>query len=161
MTRLPLALALLPALVVACAPTGSDGSDGDDDAACDVGRFVATSIALEEAGCLDAVVRDGATFSASAPGLSWDVFAFDDSAVAAGTVLDDGNSSATARYEREGLEWVAFTGAIGGTPQGESALTLDDAGDDIWHGRIDGVAVPGGNNDSLESVFVTVVVDGP
>lgn len=157
MIRLPLAL-LLPTFV-ACAPLPEDGSDGDDDVpACEVGRFVATSIAFEEAGCLDTVVRDGTTFSAAAAGLSWEVFAFD-SAVAAGTVLDNGNSSTTARYEREGLEWVVFAGAIGGTPQGESTLTVDAVTDTTWRGRIDGVAVPGGNNDSLDSVFVTVVVE--
>jgi hypothetical protein len=158
MTRLPLALALLP--LVACDPLPEDGSDSDDVAACPVGHFVATSIAFEEAGCLDDVDREGTTLSASAAGLSWQVFAFD-SAVAAGTILDDSNSSTSARYEREGLEWVVFSGTIGGIPQGESALTLDDVDDDTWHGRIDGVAVPGGNNDSLDSVFVTVVVDGP
>jgi len=158
MNRLSLAIALLP-VVAACAPVdGDDGNDGGSDDACDVGRFVATTITFEESGCLDEVVHDGTTFSASAPGLSWQVFAFDDSA-AAGTVLDDSNSSTTARYEREGLEWVAFTGAIGGTPQGESTLTLDVVSDSAWRGRIDGVAVPGGNNDSLDSVFVTVVVE--
>jgi hypothetical protein len=156
MTRPSLAFALLPALVLACAPSDvDDGGDGAPD--CDLGRFVATSIAFEEAGCLDSVVRDGATFSATAPGLSWEVFAFDDSA--AGTVLDDGNSSSTGRYEREGLEWVAFTGAVGGTPQGESTLTIDAVSDSGWQGRLDGVAVPGGNNDDLDSVFVTVVVE--
>ena len=158
MNRLSVASALL-AVVAACAPVddggGSDGGDGDD---CDVGRFVATTIAFEESGCLDEVVHEGATFSASAPGLSWQVFAFDDGA-AAGTVLDDSNSSTTGRYEREGLEWVAFTGAIGGTPQGESTLTLAAVTENAWRGRIDGVAVPGGNNDSLDSVFVTVVVE--
>jgi hypothetical protein len=159
MNRLTLATALLP-VVAACAPLDNTGDDddGENDSACEVGRFVATTIAFEESGCLDQVVHDGATFSVSAPGLSWQVFAFDDG-VAAGTVLDDTNSSTTGRYEREGLEWVAFTGAIGGTPQGESTLTLDAVTDGAWRGRIDGVAVPGGNNDSLDSVFVTVVIE--
>jgi hypothetical protein len=172
MTRPSLAFALLPALVaglggavVGCAPADPGDTDDDDDVpACDVGRFVATSIAFEEAGCLDDVGRDGTTLSASAPGLSWEVFAFDaagfeDGTFEPGTVLDDGNSSTTARYEREGLEWVVFAGAIGGTPQGEGTLTLDAVDDATWRGRVDGVAVPGGNNDSLDSVFVTIIVE--
>lgn len=157
MNRLAMASALL-AIVTACIPDSAGDDAPDTDDACPSGRFVATTVAFEASGCIAGVVREGPTFSVSAPGLSWTVSAFDDGA-AAGAVLDGRNSSTTAVYEREGLEWVTFTGGIGGTPQGESSLTLTGVSESAWRGRIDGVAIPGTNNDSLESLYVTVVVE--
>ena len=56
---------------------------------------------------------------------------------------------------------MVSTGAIGGQAQGQSSLTVrsgaaadSGAGDLVVH--LDGVAVPDFDNDSLDSVFITV-----
>jgi hypothetical protein len=80
---------------------------------------------------------------------------------AAPFTLDGGNSAAFGRFERDGLSWVVSTGAIGGQDLGQSSLTVrsgaaadNGAGDLVVH--LDGVAVPDFDNDSLDSVFITV-----
>lgn len=149
-----LVLAVL-ATAAGCTPTVT--SDDDDTPACESGSFTATSLLFEEGGCLDEVTREGSGVRVVfGTRFSWRVDAFADPLVAG--VYDDTNSSSTGRYEREGLEWVAFTGAIGGTPQGESTTTITALTDTSWEGDIDAVAVPGGNNDSLDSVFVVVTI---
>ena len=154
---LVLLLALLQSGTIACETTGADSESDDDTPACELGSFTATSLLFEDGGCLDEVTRanSGVTVAFGTT-FSWRVDAFANPLVAG--VYDDTNSSANGRYEREGLEWVAFTGAIGGLPQGESTTTIDGVTDTAWTGSIDAVAVPGGANDSLDSVFVIVTV---
>lgn len=155
----PLAACALAVAVAAC-PTSapSDDDDNDDDEGCTLGRFTVSSVRFEERGCLDVVDRDGGLRAAFGTGLSWRVDRF--STELDVWILDDTNSSAAGRYEREGAVWVAFTGAVGGQPLGESTVTIEALDGDTWQGTIDGVAVPDTGNDSLDSVFVTIVV-GP
>ncbi len=141
----------------ACA-NGGGASDDDDDGACAVGSFVVTSVAFEESGCLTEASREGTTVSASAPGLRWVIDAFDDDALSSGS-LDDTNSRAEARYDREGQVWRALTGAIGGVPIGESTAVVNDVSDTAWRGRVDGVLQPSDDNDRFDSVFVTIFID--
>jgi hypothetical protein len=151
------ATVVAPSFLGACA--GMSGNDDDDGGACAVGSFVVTSVAFEESGCLIDAARDGTTVSASAPGLRWVIDAFDDDALSSGS-LDDTNSRADGRYEREGQIWRALTGAIGGVPIGESAAVIEDVSAAAWRGRVDGVLHPSDDNDNVDSVFVSIVTDG-
>ena len=154
------------AVVVGCAAVDDGAVDGgnevvDDD--CPIGVVEASSVSFAERLCLTAASSEAGphVVMASDPRWSWDVQSFGAEVQAPPFTLDGGNSAAFGRYERDGLSWVVSTGAIGGQDLGQSSLTVrsgaaadNGAGDLVVH--LDGVAVPDFDNDSLDSVFITV-----
>ena len=153
------------AVVVGCAAVDGavDGGNEVVDDDCVIGVVEASSVSFAERLCLTAATSEAGphVVMASDPRWSWDVQSFGAEVQAPPFTLDGGNSAAFGRFERDGLSWVVSTGAIGGQAQGQSSLTVrsgaaadSGAGDLVVH--LDGVAVPDFDNDSLDSVFITV-----
>jgi len=174
MKRPILATATLATLVwVVAVPTavgcagGDDGATADDDVAddCDVGVLLASSLTFEERLCLSrAAIDEGNRFVMEVgTRFSWDVQGFGGDEEVPPLVLDASNSSAFGHFDREGLSWVVSAGAIGGLAQGQSSLTVEvvAAAAGAFAGHLDGAAVPDFNNDTLDSVFVTIDISTP
>lgn len=155
--------ALSCGVVVGCAGGDGGGSDDDDDDdVCELGDVVITSLSFEERACLTSNVADLAARSVEATiddHFRWKVDVFAD--FTPPLTVDDDNSSAFGSYTREGLSWLAITGAIGGVPVGESSAAIDAVDDGAATGSVDAVYVPDAGNDSLDSVFVTITLGGP
>jgi hypothetical protein len=159
------AVVAVAAVVAGCADGGAadaDGGDaGDDD--CSIGVVLASSLTFEERLCVTrASTEEGNRFVIEAgTRFSWDVQEFGGDEPVLPLVLDVGNSGAFGHFDRDGLSWVVSSGGIGGQPQGQSTLTVDAVEGGAFAGHLDGAAVPDFNNETLDSVFVTVDVSAP
>jgi hypothetical protein len=155
------AVAVAVCAVGCAADDGSGSGSDDDDDVCEHGDVVVSSLLFEERNCLSSNLADLAGRSVEAKvddHFRWkvDVFAPFEPPM----VVDDQNSSTIGTYVREGLTWVAFTGAIGGVPVGESSADIDAVVDNAATGTVDATFVPDNGNDSLDTVFVAITL-GP
>ena len=148
------------AVLAGCADGGAaDGADaGVDD--CSIGAVLASSLTFEERLCVTkAGIEEGNRFVMEAgTRFTWDVQRFGSDEPVPPLVLDVSNSAAFGHFDRDGLSWVVSSGAVGGQPQGQSTLAVDAVDAGAFAGHLDGAAVPDFNNETLDSVFVTVDV---
>ncbi len=158
--RVSLALVLL---LCSCAPGvgegegEGEGDEGEGEPACELGSLLATSTTLDLSVCLDVASAPSETDLGFhfAVGDAFDLIMtpFQEVATTPAT-LDASNSSSFGFFVDAGLRWNVATGGIGGVPQGQAALSIDSL-DDL-EGGVDAVAVPDSDNDSLDSVFLTL-----
>ena len=142
-----------------CADPGAGEGEGEVDG-CELGSLRATSTTLDVTTCLTVASgpNDDSQGFRFAAGEAFDlnIGALAEFTETLPATLDETNSSAFGRFVDDGLRWDIAAGAIGGLPLGEATVTLTRIDGADIDGSVDAVAVPDGENDSLDSVFLAL-----